>query len=186
MLISINLQHVFGSGKWKLMWQTQNIICFYSTLLEMNAEGQNRAKNKKWRPFSDMIYQDFTIPFFFFFKSPYVCDLNAVWWLLKHVTWLQGPVPWVKGQDCQAEEFLKAFQHVKSFQHDVCYYNVWISSSVCTFVLFPYICVLMFLSVCVYVHNYSQSHELWEGHIRGGGWGDGTGLETGACVCFCV
>lgn len=70
-----------------------------------------------------------------------------------NVTWLQGPVPWVKGQARQAKEFLKAFQHVKSFQHVVCYYDIWICALVCTFILFPYTCtyVLKCLCVCTYL-----------------------------------
>lgn len=133
------------------MWQTQSIICFYSTWLDITAEGENRAKNNGaflWA--SDMIYNDFNIHLL----SPCVCDLNRVWWLLKQASQLRGPMLWVKGQDRQAKEFLKA--SVKAVQRAVWYYDVWICPSVCTFVLFPYTCTYVLKCLCVNVATCSR------------------------------
>lgn len=136
---------VFGSGKRKMMWQTQCIICFYSTLLEMTAEGQNRTKNDRsifWG--SDMIYHDFNINFFL---SPYVCDLNAAWCLLKQATRLRGPE---LGQDRQWIPW-GFFKSISARCLLLWCLDLFFSLCFCLVSLYVYLCSYVFVCVCWYL-----------------------------------
>lgn len=156
---------------WKVVCQTEGIICFYLTLLETTFP---------WA--SDMSYYDLK----FHLLSPYVCDLTSVSRLLKQAPRLRGPAPWVKGRVRRAKEFLKA--SVNAFERAVCCYD-FLELSLCLYFcpasLYMYrTYVLLWLHVYVhFLYNHvCYQNDMWqEDEVMEQVWG-----RVLLCVSVCV
>lgn len=93
---------------------------------------------------SDMIYHDFNINFFL---SPYVCDLNAAWCLLKQATRLRGPE---LGQDRQWIPW-GFFKSISARCLLLWCLDLFFSLCFCLVSLYVYLCSYVFVCVCWYL-----------------------------------